>query len=297
MAEKTDKRKKEKRKNIPEKKVKAVDEMSKLSKNKRTILIASIKNLPASQFQEITKKLRGKAIVKVPKKNITIRALNGSDIPEIEELKKRVGSDVAILFSDLDAFELASELIDSRSRIKGKAGQEANEDIEIAEGPTDLIPGPAVSELGALGIKIAIENGKINIKEPKIIVKKGAKISENAAGLMNKLDIKPFYVGFVPLAAFDTKEKKFYSSINIDKEGTLNELKDSFGRALPFAVEIGFICEDTIKFMISKAGMHEKALEKITQTESQEEKKENTEANEEKENEAQPENKVEEENK
>jgi ribosomal protein L10 len=287
MAEKTDKTKKGKR-SIPEKKAKAVDEMSNLSKNKRTILIASIKNLPASQFQEITKKLRGKAVVKVPKKNITIRALNGSDIPEIEELKKRVGSDVAILFSDLDSFELASELIESRSRIKGKAGQEANEDIEIAEGPTDLIPGPAVSELGALGIKIAIENGKINIKEPKIIVKKGAKISENAAGLMNKLDIKPFYVGFVPLAAFDTKEKKFYSDINIDREGTLNELKSAFGKALPFAVEIGFICGDTIKFMISKAGMHEKALEKIT---------ESKESKEEKDNEAQPENKVEEENK
>ena len=54
---------------IPENKVKAVKEFGDLIKNKRTILVASIKDIPGGQFQEIVKKLRGKAIVKVPKKN------------------------------------------------------------------------------------------------------------------------------------------------------------------------------------------------------------------------------------
>jgi len=256
---------------VSQKKLKSVAELSKLAKEKKTILIASIKNLPASQFQEICKSLRGKAIVKVPKKSITIRALE--HYKEIEDLKQRIDSDVAILFSDLDAFELARELIENKSRVKGRIGQEAPEDIEVPEGPTDLIPGPAVSELGALGIKISIEGGKINIKEPKKIVRKGEKISEGAAGLMNKLDIKPFLVGFEPIAAFDTKENKIYLNINIDKEGILNELKDSFGRALPFAVEIGYICEDSIKFMIGKAGMQEKALEKIAEAGASEDNK------------------------
>ena len=47
---------------------KAVLDLSKLLKEKKTFLIASIKNIPGSQFQEIVKKLRGKAVVKVPKK-------------------------------------------------------------------------------------------------------------------------------------------------------------------------------------------------------------------------------------
>ena len=58
---------------IPERKIKDVKEISELVKNKKTVLIASIKNLPASQYQEIGKKLRGKAIIKVPKKNILFR--------------------------------------------------------------------------------------------------------------------------------------------------------------------------------------------------------------------------------
>ena len=80
---------------IPKKKLKAVEELSELAGTKKTIMIASIKNLPASQFQEITKKLRGKAIVKVPKKNIILRAIdavNDEDIVKSEDTGKLLDS-------------------------------------------------------------------------------------------------------------------------------------------------------------------------------------------------------------
>jgi len=245
---------------IPELKINRIKELENLVKNKKTILIASIKNIPASQFQEIGKKLRGKAVIKVPKKNLIFRVL---DSEKIEGLKEHINDHVAILFSDMDCFELAGELLESRSPAKAKPGQEAPEDIEIQAGPTDLVPGPAISELGALGIQIQIDKGKINIKEPKVIAKEGEKISQGAADLMSKLDIKPFSIGFIPLCAFDTSEKKLYTDIRIDKEKTIEELKEAFGRALPFAVEIGYISEDTIGFMISKAGAEANKLNRI----------------------------------
>lgn len=253
---------------VSEKNVSVVKEFSDLIKNKRTILIASIKNLPASQFQEISKKLRGKTLVKVPKKNLILRAINDSENEKIKEIKEYVDGSVAILFSDLDSFELASELIENKNPAKAKPGQEAPEDIEIPAGSTDLIPGPAISELGALGIQIQIEKGKINIKEPKIIVKKGEEISANAANIMNKLDIKPFSVGLIPLVAFDTKEEKFYSDINIDKEEVIHEMKNLFGKALAFAVEMNYASKDTMKFLLAKAGIHEKALESLLNKEN-----------------------------
>lgn len=259
---------------VPEKKINMVKELSDLIKNKKTILIASIKNLPASQFQEIGKKLRDNVIIKVPKKNLIFRAIDESKNENVKKLKEQIKESTAILFSDLDSFDLASELIESKSPAGAKAGQEAPEDIEVQEGPTDLIPGPAISELGVLGIQIQIEKGKINIKESKVIVKKGEKISANAASIMNKLDIKPFSVGFIPLVAFDIKEEKLYLNIKIDKEETLKELKESFSKALAFAVEISYFSEDTIKFLIGKAGTHEKALEKLIGTEKVEETKE-----------------------
>ena len=254
--------------------VKAVGELKNLIETKRTVLIASIKNLPASQFQEISKKLRGKAIVKVPKKNLIIRALDSSSKEAIKDIKEKLEDSIAILFSDLDSFELAGELLINKSPAKAKAGQEAPEDIEVQAGPTDLIPGPAISELGALGIQIQIEKGKITIKQPRVIAKKGEKISSGAADVMNKLDIKPFSVGFIPLCAFDNTEGKFYTELKIDKEATLEELKTAYGKALPFAVEIGYSNEDTIRFLIGKAESQAKVFEKFAKSTSDSEDKE-----------------------
>lgn len=259
-------------KKIPESKLKIAQELVNLIKNKKTVLVASIKNIPASQFQEIVKKLRGKAIVKVPKKNLIIRALDSSDNEEVKKLKDQIGDSVAILFSDLDSFELASDLLENTSPAKAKAGQEASEDIEVEAGPTDLMPGPAISEFGALGIQIQIEKGKIRVKKSKVIVEKGEKISAGAADVMNKLDIKPFEVGFIPISAFDTQQNKLYLEIEIDKKATLEELKTNHIKSLAFAVEIGYINEDTIGFMIAKAGIYEKALEGLVGEKKVEEK-------------------------
>ncbi len=249
------------KKQIPESKIQSVKELTDMIKNKRTILVASIKNIPASQFQEIVKKIRGKVIVRVPKKNLIFRALDSSENEEVKKLKEQIKNSVAILFSELDSFELASELLKSKSPAKAKAGQEAPEDIEIQEGPTDLVPGPAISELGSLGIQIQIEKGKIYIKKSKVIVEKGEKISKTAAGIMNKLDIKPFSIGFIPLSAFDNQDNKLYLEIEIDVEKTLEELKSSYGKSLAFAVDIGYASQDTISFLIGKASAHEKALD------------------------------------
>lgn len=259
---------------VSEEKKKLVVELSNLIKNKKTILIASIKDIPSSQYQEIVKKLRGKAIVKVPKKNIIFRALDSSGNEAIKKLRNHIKENIAILFSDIDAFELAAELISKKSPVKAKSGQESVKDIEIQEGPTDFIPGPAITELGVLGIQIKIEKGKIHIKEPKIIVKKGEKISATAADIMNKFNIKPFSVGFIPLAVFDTKEGKLYLDIKIDKEKTIEETKSAFGKALPFAVEIGYISDDTIKFMIKRAGAEGKVLEGLAPKEEVKEENE-----------------------
>lgn len=248
---------------VSEEKKQVVSELTKLAKEKKTILIASIKNIPGSQFQEIVKKLRGKAIVKVPKKNLIFRALDSADGKEIQSLKDKIGDSFAILFSDLDPFKLAGNLMKYKSASKAKPGQIAPKDIEIEAGPTELIPGPAISELGAIGLQVKVENGKLTIKESKVVVKEGEKIKPNVADVMSKLDIKPFSIGFTPICAFDNEEKKLYANIKIDKEKTIEDLKYAFGKALPFAVEIGYITKDTITFMIGKAGAHANKINRI----------------------------------
>ena len=64
----------------------------------------------------------------------------------------------AILLSELEPFELFSLLKENQSAASAKAGQIAPKDILVNAGPTQLVPGPIVSQLGAAGIKSGIVN-------------------------------------------------------------------------------------------------------------------------------------------
>jgi len=260
--EKSREEKKQTRK-VSKKKIETVKKLLELIKNSNTIIIASIKNLPSRQFQDIRKKLRENVEIKVVKKNVILKAIDESENKNLQDLKKYVQEDSAVLFSKEEAFELASVLAENKNPIGTKTGQIAIENIEVEEGPTDLTPGPAISEFGNLGIKIAVEDGKIAIKEKKVIAKKGEKISEAAASIMSKLDIKPFKIGLEPLAICDIKIGKIYTNIKIDKEKTIEELKISANKALGFAQKIVYYCKETIGFLLGKANANEKALEKL----------------------------------
>ncbi|MFA5071503.1 MAG: 50S ribosomal protein L10 [Candidatus Pacearchaeota archaeon] len=248
---------------VSEEKKQTVKELTNLIKTKKTILLASIKNIPASQLQEMVKKLRGKAVVKVPKKNLMFKAIDDSKDEAVKGIKEKINDNVAVLFSEMDCFELAAELVNNKSPAKAKAGQEAPEDIEIPAGPTELIPGPAISELGAVGIMIQIDKGKIAIKQAKVVAQKGEKISGPVADILSKLDIKPFTISLVPIAGFDADEKKVYMNIQIDREGTIEKLKNAFGKSLPFAVELGYTSKDTISYLLQKAGRYGNKINRI----------------------------------
>ncbi len=249
--------------NVPEYKKKTVEMLAKKIKNSKTVLIVSTKGLPSSEFHKIKKSLRGRADIVVAKKSLVLRAISSVEKGSLQNLKEKVGADIALIFSEVDSFELAGILVDNQTPTKAKVGDIAPEDIEIEPGPTDMVPGPAISELGAVGLKVVVEGGKLAIKNSLTIVKKGEEISEKVANVLGKLKIAPMKVGFVPVAAYDSKDDKIYIEIKIDKKGTLEELRASISKALGFAVGIGYTTKETISFLIGKAAMQEKAIEKI----------------------------------
>jgi len=239
-----------------------VKELAELMK-KKTVMVISIKGLPSAQFQDIKKKLRGKAKVQVVKKSLVNFALDHSGVKELHELVPYVDDSTAMLFSDSDMFEISGVLADEKSPAKAKAGQIAPSDIEVKAGPTELLPGPDISALSAVGLIPKVEDGKIAVMQDKVIVKEGQEISGAHASIMAKLNIVPFEVGVEPVAAFDGEEKKVYADIKIDKEGFLEEFMYDFGRAIPFAVEIGYVNDTTLDFILGKAGLEGGAIEAL----------------------------------
>lgn len=253
-------------KDIPEKKKKIVLELIKFMKESKAVMLASMRGLPGSQFHKIKKQLRGIAELRVPKRSAIKRAIEGCGIEQMKELENYIQSDVVLLFSEKDPFTLAGLLKQRQSPAKAKAGDIAPEDIKIEAGPTDLLPGPAISELASVGLKVSVENGKLTIKQGAVIVKKGAKVEEKAVGVLGKLNVTPMKVGFIPVAAYDADDKKVYGEITIDSEGTLNSLREAVGKSVGFAIKIGYATKETVKFMIHKAEREAKALNAKVQT-------------------------------
>ena len=254
---------KNREKEIPQQKVKIVADLIAKIKKTPTILIASTKKLPSSQFHEIKKNLRGKAEIVIAKKSLVLRALNEVKRASLDELKAYVVADSALFFSTMDPFSLSGMLSENQSPTKAKAGDIAPEDISIDPGPTDLVPGPAISELSGVGLKVAVEGGKLAIKIGAVVARKGEPIKDNVASVIGKLGITPMKVGFEPVAAYDASADKVYTGIKIDKKKALEELRDLIGKALGFAIGRGYPTAQTIGFIIGKAGREEKALQAL----------------------------------
>lgn len=237
-------------------------------------MIASIKNLPSSQFQDIRKKLRGKAEIRVVKKNLVDFALEHTKNENLKELMNYVKGDCTILFSDEDAFELSAFLSENKSPTKARVGQVSSEEIRVEAGGTDLLPGPAITELSSAGLKVKVEGGKIAIQEGKVFIKIGETITEQKAGILSKLNITPFKIGLEPVAAY--LNGKVYGDIKIDKNKSLDELKNNFARAIALAVSIAYVHADTLQFILGRAASHEKLISQLIKTESTEQSVENT---------------------
>lgn len=249
---------------VSKEKIEAVKSLAEEMKKAKTVMLVSIKSIPSAQLQKIKKDLRGKADVMVAKKSTTIRAIEASAVPELMELIKSVQEDSAILISNSDAFELAGIITENKNPIAAKEGQVVENDISVDEGPTDLVPGPVISELGSLGLQIMVEDGKITIRKGKVVVKKGGKVSSAAASIFQKLGIKPFMVGINPIAFYDSNLKKVYVGVKIDKKKTLAEIISAQAKALGFSVAIAYPTKQNIGFLLAKANAHNNAITKLT---------------------------------
>jgi len=235
--------KKKPKANVSEKKKKAVADLISIIGKNRTIMVAYIGGIPARQFQKIKKAIRGKATIRVLKKSL-------------------VNQDFALLLSQEDPFVLASELSQLKSFIKVKAGQILENDIVIPVGTTDLMAGPAITEFSNAKIKVGIDQGKIAVKEAHT-VKKGEKVSLEIAGILEKLEIKPIPVGIKPLIAYDSKDKKIYANIRVDKDEALALITLAATQAKNLAISSSYICKETIYVLLAKANMQAQSLNGI----------------------------------
>ncbi len=247
---------------VPERKIKLVHELAGLMDKYNIIGVVNMENLPAKQLKNMRAQLRDKVVLIMSKKRLIRLAIEESKKPNIKELEKNVKGMPALLFTNDNPFALFSMLKKNKSTAPIKAGQKAPREITVHAGATNFAPGPIIGELGGFRIKAGIENGKVAIKEDKVVAKEGDLVDAKLAGLLTRLGIEPMEIGLNLVAVYENGEILTSAVLDIDEEAYKNNIMAAASEAFNLAIFIAIPISDTIKPLLSKAHMEAYALAK-----------------------------------
>ncbi|MFP3283837.1 MAG: 50S ribosomal protein L10 [Candidatus Nanopusillus acidilobi] len=235
------------------------DLYSKLS-NSKIIGIANIMDIPTASLQVIRKKLKEMNInVKVVKKNLFIKALEKINDPNIKKMidiieeNKRITVLLILPKDEINPFLLNKILEENKSYRPAKEGDILEEDVIIRAGPTNLTPGPVLTELKKYNIKTKVENGKIVITEDALVAKKGQKVDSELVSLLQKFNITPIPVRIKLLVVYDGKTLYTHEILSTPLEEYINQLRSGFRKAISLTLEIAFPTKENIKILLTKA--------------------------------------------
>jgi large subunit ribosomal protein L10 len=244
---------------IPEWKVKDVEELIEKISKSRVVGVVGVREIPASNLQQMRGSLRGNVEIRMVRNTIARRALEAS-APEVRPLADFIEDQTALIFSNDNAFKLNSLLEKGKQPMPIKAGSRAPKDIVVEAGETTFSPGPMVGKLQAAGIPAAIKGGKVVINQRITLAKEGEIVPAKTADILKTMEIFPRNVGLELRAAFEGglifKSKDL--SINVDSK--IAELCNASAMAMSFAVEIGYTTPVTIGPMLQKAQTKARAL-------------------------------------
>lgn len=219
------------------------------------VAVVSIGGIPSPSMQKIRAGLRGKAEIRSGKNNLLQLALEEAEkkVPGIKQLESIMDGQTALVASELNPFQLYKQFSQSRTKMAAKAGQKAPFDIEVQKGDTPFKPGPVVGELQKAGIPAAIDQGKVVIKQTKVVVKKGEAISADLAAGLAKLEIHPIEVGLDVKAIFEKGFLYKPDVLAIDETEFRNRLARAVRSALLIALETGWATKQTIEPLLGQA--------------------------------------------
>ena len=215
----------------------------------------NVQNLPSQQLQVLRSKLRKDLLIRVSKKEFIRRAIEQAKDSknDFESFKDMIEGMPALLFTTQNPFKISNTIRTSKSKAPAKPGQTAPFDLVIEAGPTQFTPGPIISELGALGLKTGVENGKIVIREASVIVKKGVVISASAADTLAKFDIQPMDVGLDLVAAYENGLIYGREVLGISPEEYVSMVKAAASEAMGLSLEIAYPTADNVARLIGRA--------------------------------------------
>ena len=227
-------------------------------KEYKSVGIASLQKVRASQLQELKKTMHGQVYLRVLKNTLIKIAIEELDQAELKKLEEYLEGSNVFLFTDLNPFKLALMLEKGKVKTFAKANDVAAEDIVVPSSNTGQPPGPVISQLNAVGLPTRIENGSVWVSKDTLVVRRGEPINDRLAGVLSKLGIKSVELGISMRAVYDNGMMISGDLLKVDVPATKRSVEVSNQEAFALALEIGYASKDTIKPLLQRA--HQKAV-------------------------------------
>jgi large subunit ribosomal protein L10 len=252
-------------KNVPsqlimQEKAGEVEEIKKWFVDYKSIGIASLNKVRATQLQEFKKSLQGQVYMRVMKNTLMKRAIEKLDNEGIKKIEPLLEGSNILLFTNINPFKLALLLEKGKVKTTAKAGDIAAMDVVVPEGSTGQPPGPIISQLNGVGLPTRIESGSVWVAKDTLVVRKGEEINERLAGVLSKLGIKAVEAGLSMRAAYDEGLIVLEDQLHIDVEATKQTLLQNQSDAFALAMELAYPTTETIKPLLQRAFQRASAL-------------------------------------
>jgi large subunit ribosomal protein L10 len=238
---------------VLEEKIDEVEEIKEILQEYKSVGVASLQKVRASQLQELKKNLASKVYVRVLKNTLTKIAIEAMEETELKKLEQYLEGSNVFLFTNLNPFKLALLLEKGKVKTTAKSGDIAAFDVVIPAGNTGQPPGPIISQLNAVGLPTRIESGSVWVSKDTLVVRKGEAINERLAAVLSKLGIKAVEAGLSMRAVFDEGLIITGDQLKLDLEGTRKSLEQSRAEAFALSLSIAYPTSETITVLLQTA--------------------------------------------
>jgi large subunit ribosomal protein L10 len=254
------------RQSVRPEKMKEVDDLVKAINSYSCIGVLNFYKTPASTLQKIKTMLRGQVDIRLSKKSLILLALEKTGK---QNMKEFMTGYPGLILTNMNPFKLYNFLQKNKIPASAKTGDVPKNDVEVKAGPTDLMPGPAISTLTKVKIPAKVEGGKIAVMKDFVVSKAGQPLSFDIVNALQLLKLKPMENG-LNVTMIEEKGTIYKAEqLLVDENKVLGDIQRAIQSAFNLSINANYPTKETIGLMIGKAYMNAKQLSVETKMEGQ----------------------------
>ncbi len=231
-----------------------VSSLSELVNGGGTLAVIDIHGVPAGAMLGMREDLRSNMNIQVAKKRLMKIAWEnaGHDFTDLEELYASAVQP-ALVQTDMNSFEVYSELKKTEAGRAAKPGDIAPHDIIVEKMDTGMPPGPIVGELNSVGIPAKIMGGSVQIQKTTTVLKEGEVFEDDLGMMLSKIGINPIVTGLRLCGTIEDGVRFEPKTLDLDYEKFESDLISFGAGAFNLACNIRWFTNDTTPTLLAKA--------------------------------------------